>query len=136
MARIEGEGWARARRSGTPQRVSDRLPKIGLFNLVIVFSLLVGACADIRLRMGNRPNTDVLETSLRVKESTRADVLGALGEPSGKGRAMLPFDTKPKTTWSYYYGEGSMKDSRQMLLFVYFDEDLYDGYMWFSSLPK
>jgi len=38
--------------------------------------------------------------------------------------------------WSYYYEEGTLKDARRIFLFVYFDQDMYDGYMWFSSLPK
>lgn len=39
--------------------------------------------------------------------------------------------------WSYYYEEGTLKDDRRMFLFVYFTPDnLYEGYLWFSSLPK
>ncbi len=34
------------------------------------------------------------------------------------------------------YAEGSLKDVRQFFLFVYFDADRYDGYLWFLSLPK
>ena len=38
--------------------------------------------------------------------------------------------------WSYYYEEGTMKDDRRTMLFVYFTPDnLYEGYMWFSSFP-
>ena len=107
-----------------------------LISLALMCSILVGACADIRVRVGSKPDTDVLERSLRVGESTRADVLAALGEPTGKGRAMLPINSKPRTMWSYYYEEGDLKDARRIFLFVYFDEDRYDGYMWFSSLPK
>lgn len=113
-----------------------RLAGIGMLSLAVVFSSMAAGCGNIRLRMGNRPDTDVLEKSLRLGESTRADVRAALGQPSGKGRAMHPFDTKPRTMWSYYYEEGDLKDARRIFLFVYFDQDRYDGYMWFSSLPK
>ena len=78
----------------------------------------------------------MLDGALRPGESTRADVLAALGEPSGKGRAMLPIHPKPRTMWFYYYGEATMQDIRRVLLFVYFDGEKYDGYMWFSSFPK
>jgi hypothetical protein len=88
------------------------------------------------MRIGNRPNTDRLETALRVGESTRADVRAALGEPFGTGRSMLPIDPAPRTVWSYYYEEGDLKEARRIFLFVYFNQDRYDGYMWFSSLPK
>lgn len=114
----------------------ERPLRLGILGLAVASFLWVQACADIRIRVGSQPNTDVLETSLRIGESTRADVLGVLGPPFGKGRAMFPIDPKPRTTWSYYYEEGGTKDSRRIFLFVYFDEDRYDGYMWFSSLPK
>jgi hypothetical protein len=108
-----------------------------LFSAVLLISFSA-ACSGIQLRAGNRPNVDLLEKPLRLGESTRADVLTALGEPIGKGRAFLPIDPKLKTAtmWSYYYEEGTFEDDRRIFLFVFFDEDRYDGYMWFSSLPK
>jgi len=47
--------------------------------------------------------------------------------------------------WSYYYEKGFIKvrdsgrldaEMRRTFLFVYFDHERYDGYMWFSSLPQ
>ena len=136
MGRYE-EGWRGPdEHYGRRRREFDRPGAIGLLSLLIVFSTLLGACADIQIRMGNRPNTDALEMSLRLGESRRADVLAVLGEPFGKGRAMLPIDPKPRTVWSYYYEEGTLKDARRIFLWVYFDQDIYDGYWWFSRLPK
>jgi len=86
--------------------------------------------------MGHRPNIDVLEKSLQPGASTAADVLLALGQPFGKGKTMLPIDGKPRTMWSYYYGEGNLEDARGIYLFVYFVDNRYDGYMWFSSLQR
>ncbi len=123
-------------RSGESQEGFGRRAVRGLISPLILVFLLGTGCADIKIRMGNRPNTDELDRTLRPGESTRADVLAALGEPYGKGRAMLPIHSKPRTMWSYYYGEATMQDLRRVLLFVYFDEDRYDGYMWFSSLQK
>jgi hypothetical protein len=103
--------------------------------LAMLMSFLGSGCG-VRFVAGSRPNIDVLEKSLRMGESTAADVSAALGEPSGKGRAMLPIESKPRTMWSYYYEEGTLEDDRRIFLFVYFDQDRYNGYMWFSSLPK
>ncbi len=132
-----GRGWfARGARFGWPQggyRYPGNWPYLGL---MVVFLVLLSAGCDIKVRVGTRPDTTVLEKSLRIGESTRADVLAALGEPYGKGRAVLPIDRKPRTMWSYYYEEGDLKDDRRIFLFVYFDQDRYDGYMWFSSLAK
>ncbi len=130
--RVRGALNSRAERSrggfGHPWKVS-------LLGLILMCTFLMVGCID-RIRIGNRPNPDVLEGSLRLRESTPADVVAVLGQPYGKGRAVLPIDSTPRTMWSYYYEEGDLKDSRRIFLFVYFDKDLYDGYMWFSSLSK
>ena len=104
---------------------------------MVIFALfMTGACMNIHMHMGKRPDTDALEKKLRLGESTFTEVLKAFGEPNGKGKAMFPIHSSPKTMWSYYYEEGDLKDSRRIFLFVFFDRDRYDGYMWFSSLPK
>ncbi len=120
---------------GKPPKGFGRPARIGLLSLVLVFPLL-GGCANIRFQIGNRPNTDVLESPLRIGESARDDVLEVLGQPDGKGRVHLPIDLTPRTMWSYYYEEGTLKDARRMFLFVFFFQDKYNGYMWFSSLPE
>jgi len=105
-----------------------------LFAMVILLAIAMSACS-IDVRMGRRPDVQELEKNLRLQESTSRDVLAALGDPFGKGKAMLPgFHSTPKIMWSYYYGEANLKDARNMYLFVFFDQDRYDGYMWFSSL--
>lgn len=124
--------------SGRDRRLKERtLPdaRVALVILGIILCLLATGC-NIQLRMGHRPNIDLLEKSLQVGVSTPADVLLALGEPFGRGKTMFPIDSKPRKMWSYYYGEGDLQDSRSTYLFVYFVEDRYDGYMWFSSFPK
>jgi hypothetical protein len=122
----------------------DKLTR--LLGLVIVLSFSA-ACGTFQLRMGNRPDINLLENSLHLGESTRAEVLATLGEPIGRGMARLPVDPRPNAgaMWSYYYEEDLVKgilsqqpsvDGRRMFLFIVFEGDTYDGYMWFSSLPK
>lgn len=111
-------------------------PRISLICLVTFIAITVAGCMDMRTHIGRYPYISALESSLRIGESTRKDVLAALGEPYGKGSEMLPFEITPRPLWSYYYEEGSLKDSRRIFLFVFFDKDRFDGYMWFSSLPK
>jgi hypothetical protein len=104
--------------------------------MAILISIILRACS-IDLRAGRRPDVHLLEKNLCLQESTSADVLRVLGEPFGRGKAMLPIiHSTSKVLWSYYYEEASMKDARRIFLFVFFDQDRYDGYMWFSSLPK
>ncbi len=106
-----------------------------LFCIVTIFVFAAGGCS-IQVRMGQAPKIEPLENTLRVGESTSADVILALGQPFGKGRVMFPIDPGPRTMWTYYYAEGDMNDARGLYLFVFFDQDKYDGYMWFSSLKS
>jgi hypothetical protein len=124
------EGPGRKRRRGVLNRVA-----LLLVVFFIIANFLLDGCVNIRLRMGQRPDVDALEKSLRIGESTSKDVASFLGEPFGRGRIMLPIDSKPRTMWSYYYAEGDLEDARGIILLVHFDEDRYDGYMWFASLP-
>ena len=108
-----------------------------LLIMAILSAFLFSACMDMQFRMGKKTNPEVLEKALRPGVSNSKDVLAALGEPFGKGMAMLPITHEtPRTMWTYYYGEADMKDGRGMYLFVFLDRDLYDGYMWFSSLQR
>jgi hypothetical protein len=55
-----------------------------------------------------------------------------------QGRALLPIDEgdAPRTVLTYYYEQATMQDARRLFLFVFLDGDRYDGYLWFSSLPR
>jgi hypothetical protein len=104
-------------------------------------STLATGCVGARLEMGRRVDPAQLETALRIGESTRADVLRALGEPHGRRRGLLPIGAIPKIVWSYFDENGVIennkpKEARLMFLWVDLDGDRYDGYMWFSSLGK
>lgn len=102
--------------------------------LILVFP--ASGCVGVRQTTGIPPDTSVLETGLRPEISTRADVVSTLGEPDGKGKAALYSGDTPRTIWSYFYEEGNLREFRRIYLFVFFNKDCYDGYMWFSSLPK
>ena len=112
-------------------------PPAAAIATVLAAALLVQGCIEIRMRVGQRPDVAVLETKLEMRKSTHEDVRALLGTPFGEGAAMLPFHDAPRDMWSYYYEEGTLQDDRRMFLFVYFTADgFYDGYLWFSSLPR
>ena len=111
-----------------------------------LLSLLAAGCSGIKYTVGTRPVTEALETTLRLGESTPAEVIAALGKPSGQGGVMLPeLDKRARKSWTYYFEEGQITargqgqppdvDMGHIFLFVYFDDDVYDGYLWFSTLP-
>jgi hypothetical protein len=103
-----------------------------LFMVLVVIS--IWGCGGPVIKFGRMPDTTRLEASLRPEISTRDDVFVILGEPRNGGGAMLPLHNSPRDMWVYYYEEGTMTDDRRIFLFVFFKEDLYDGYLWFSSL--
>ena len=120
--------------------------KLARFLGLVILVSFSAACGAIQVRAGNRPDVNLLESSLRLGESTRAEVLATLGEPIGTGAARFPVDPRPDAgaMWSYYYEEDLLWDvlspnpsavGRRIFLFIFFDGDKYDGYMWFSSLP-
>ncbi len=117
----------------------------GAVCVTLALALVAVGCSEIRYKTSAGPNIDVLEESLQIGESTPADVLAVLGKPNGEGVTMLPVDADARKMWSYYYEEGSVRvldgghidaDMRRTFLFIYFDDDSYDGYMWFSSLRQ
>jgi hypothetical protein len=113
--------------------------------LLVMLPLMTVACSiDLQMRMGRRPDVAALEQRLRAGQSAADDVLAALGPPNGKGAAMLPIDERPRVMWHYNYTESAVHatmpghiqaDPRTFNLFVFFDGERYDGYLWFSSLP-
>lgn len=108
--------------------------------LVVLVSMLLTGCGAMQVRAGKKPDVNVLTKSLEVGKSTQQAVQAALGNPDGRGRSMLPWQSAPRTVWTYYYEEGVIdlgganSDDRRIFLFVFLDGDRFDGYMWFSSL--
>lgn len=107
------------------------------FTATVVLTMFAAGCVSIEVRSGKSLRDPNWQEALEVGTSTREEVLGVLGEPVGRGRALLPVDEgdSPRTVWTYYYEEATMEDARRLFLFVFLEGDRYDGYLWFSSLP-
>jgi hypothetical protein len=84
------------------------------------------------MKYGSLPRTDKLH-SLTVGVSPKADVLLLLGQPRGYGMARLSVAAKPRSIWSYEYAEAEGKKISMKMLLVFFDEDRYDGHLWFAA---
>jgi outer membrane protein assembly factor BamE (lipoprotein component of BamABCDE complex) len=81
---------------------------------------------------GSPPNQARL-AQLRQGLSTPADVLLLLGEPRGDGAVRWTPSLAPQSVWYYEYVVlGSQRIDNKALL-VFFDQDRYVGYLWFSS---
>jgi hypothetical protein len=107
--------------------------------LAVALAMLLSACGSMRVEAGAPFDPGKLESVLNPGTSTQIDVKNALGEPYGRGGAYLPFHDSPRTTWTYFYergnvdlSKGEMNDER-VYLFVFFANDKFDSYMWFTS---
>ena len=80
---------------------------------------------------------DALETRLERGRSTHADVRDALGEPTGSGSLLWPGDPEPRALWFYQKMGATTSDGQpdiqQDVLIVFFDDDLFDGFLWYSD---
>ncbi len=115
----------------SPRQDNRFLPKNIVLCIVLLFLISFwGGCTTIKY--GSPPRINKLET-LKVGGSNKIDVRQSLGEPRGYGAARLSSVPKLSEIWFYefYVSQGS-KTSLTLLL-VFFDEDLYEGHLWFSG---
>jgi hypothetical protein len=112
-------------------RYAGTLRQVRLFLTGAALLLLVG-CALPTIDYGSPPPTDALAT-LALKVSTDADVLKTLGEPQGRGLVQHRPNERPGKVWLYYYGKSVGMDYRGKYLFIFLDENVYVGYLWYSS---
>lgn len=117
-----------------------RAPTTALLALLLAAASLTG-CGEIKVRAGVPVSPALLESRLKVGESTATDVRQVLGEPGGMGREWLPFHAEPRTVWSYHYEESQVSlagsgESRRIFLWVYIKDAAFDGYVWVSSFPQ
>jgi hypothetical protein len=95
-----------------------------------MLSLIFVGC--ITLQIGALPKVERLG-SLKVGTSQQSDVLMTLGEPRGKGMMRFAQDMPLRSIWFYEYIESDGKSTKLRFLLVYFNEDTYDGYLWFFA---
>lgn len=99
---------------------------------ILIFTLT--SCASIEMDMGSSPNFSALN-SFTTGESTAAQIERVMGKPFETGQSLLPFQDKVTDSWTYFYEGGPMTGARQTFIFIYFIDGIFDGYMWFSSVP-
>lgn len=104
--------------------------------------ILLTGCATKRVTTGAFTQLARIEEFKRGV-STEADVRRVLGPPRGGGSAIFPPDRRQRQVWFYEDIDvlnvtspkpGFLRmDLRQQMLLVFFEEELFDGYMWFSN---
>lgn len=112
---------------------------------VLIPMFLIG-CAPKRVTTGAFTQVARIESEFKRGVSKKEDVQRVLGPPKGGGSAIFPPDRRLREVWFYEDIEvlnatspkpGILKvDVRQQILLVFFDEGVFDGYMWFSNATK
>jgi hypothetical protein len=83
-----------------------------------------------------------LDSELKRGVSTKGDVQQVLGAPTGSGHATFPTDPTPREIWFYQdvevtdakrEGDWYRVSMRLQVLLVFFKEEIFDGFMWFSN---
>lgn len=95
--------------------------------------IAVMGCSTPPMSDGRLAPTDRL-TELTVGASGKDDVRMALGEPRGAGAARHRHDRPDlRTIWYYEFVQIKGDQVGLKILLVFFDQEKYTGYMWFSA---
>lgn len=106
-------------------------------SMLSLLGALVALNGCVSMTYGVQPYTERL-AQLVPGKSRSSDVLLTLGEPRGKGAAHLSPELPLRNVWYYEYvkasGGGRSVDLKMLVVFL--QGDVYDGYLWFSSIEK
>ena len=122
---------------------------LSLSALVFCTSLSPGYAQTSGVTTGPFAKTDRIDTELTRGVSTKADVERVLGKPNGRGGTLMPpSQTKPGDVWVYYNAQSGAPrmsgsrpikvevDARHQMVMIFFDGEIFDGYMWFLHIAK
>lgn len=113
--------------------------------LLMVGIITVQCASSTTVRTGVFPDTSRITTDLKRGSSSKLDVEQILGAPKGTGGALLPTEHRPKEVWLYddlevtgaVQRHGTIQiDMRQQILLIFFEKEVYDGYLWYTNSGK
>jgi len=128
-----------------PKLIRERVA-IATFAVVLAacFGSIARASAADTLSGGAFTKLGALESDLKRGASKKIDVRRALGAPKGSGQALFPGAHLQREVWYYEDIEADISalksekgvfhvPVRFQMLQVYFDGDVFDGYMWVAN---
>lgn len=144
--RRDSDHWEALQRSSRSAAMSAKMSLPCLWTtasalVAAVCTLMLLGCASTKVGTGVFVDTTVLENRLIRGVSTKSDVQIALGTPKGRGGALLPAVPGADEVWLYddiqmmgFKKEGNVYQAnlRQQVLLVFFKENRFDGFMWYS----
>ena len=115
-----------------PQIMSRPFPVWGRWLAALSLLVLATGCNVPPINIGYRVPVNNLENLISEK-SSEADVRAALGEPRGYGSARFTKEQPLRKVWYYEFIQLKGEQVGLNLLLVFFRDDRYDGYLWFSA---
>ncbi len=109
------------------------LSKLIFLFILTVTMLGISGCITYQFRMGKDTKPHNIEATLTLYESTQEDVKRIFGVPEGVGVYVSPITGIKSVLWTYYFAEGDLNKMNDTYLYVYFDGDIYEGYLWFEN---
>ena len=109
------------------------------FSIFLAATLVVGCHVKVATVL---TDVDRLESELQPGVTTKIDVRQALGDPAGFGGAVFAIDPRPHEVWCYqeikqgmWFADFGLRRLmlQQQVLLVFFDQGMFDGFMWWSD---
>jgi hypothetical protein len=94
--------------------------------------VLAAGCSVPPITIGYQAPIGSLDRLVSGKSSA-ANVRAALGEPRGHGAARYTKDQPLRKVWFYEFIQMKGTQIGINILLVFFQDDRYDGYLWFSA---
>ncbi len=123
--------------------------KAGLCTGLLLVTLTlagIGKARDVEVTTGTFRDMNRVETELRRGVSTKEDVRRLFGEPNGDGGAFFPTAKMPNDVWYYEDIKAEMggtetggimrMDMDWQVLVIFFEEERFDGFLWFTSAQE
>jgi hypothetical protein len=130
---------------------SQLFKKLTIFVVIgLLTAVAISGCGASKATTGPFQEVAQLENTLKRGVSTKVDVEQLLGKPNGHGHSYLHVapgqKQKPHEVWYYEDIEAInmqspernvfVVDTRQQIILIFFDQEKYDGFMWYTNAGK
>lgn len=123
---------------GFPMQRKTNCFKFWRSGSIFMCLILLFTTVGCSVKIGRIPPIEEMDSSLKPLVDSKSEVLKVLGPPRGYGMVrMSNLPNNPHGIWFYEYITGDMQGEITLkMLLVFFDQEKYAGYLWFSSFEQ